>query len=57
MYGQCIRNTDRQLIDEEDTFLWLSSGDMKAETESGIIAAQDLVLETQTRRKYKLCQQ
>jgi len=24
MYGQCVRNIDRQLISEEDTFLWLS---------------------------------
>jgi len=23
MHGQCIRNIDRQLISEEDTFLWL----------------------------------
>jgi len=34
MHGQNIRNTDRQLISEEDTFLWLSKGDIKAETES-----------------------
>ena len=36
MHGQCIRNIDRQLISEEDTFLWLSKGDLKAETESEI---------------------
>jgi hypothetical protein len=24
MHGQCIRNMERQLISEEDTFLWLS---------------------------------
>jgi hypothetical protein len=29
MHGQYIRNTDRQLISEEDTFLWLSKGDLK----------------------------
>jgi hypothetical protein len=29
-HDQCIRSTDRQLISEEDTFLWLSSGDPKA---------------------------
>jgi hypothetical protein len=28
MHGQYIRNTDRQLISEEDTFLWLSKGDL-----------------------------
>ena len=31
MHGQYIRNIDRQLISEEDTFLWLSKGDLKAE--------------------------
>ena len=30
MHGQYIRNIDRQLINEEDTFLWLSKGDPKA---------------------------
>jgi len=36
-----IRNIDRQLIGEEDTFLWLSRGHLKAETESEIVATQD----------------
>jgi hypothetical protein len=31
MHGQYIRNVDGQLISEEDTFLWLSKGDLKAE--------------------------
>ena len=39
MHGQYIRNIDRQLISEEDTFLWLLKGDLKAETESEIVAA------------------
>jgi len=30
IHRQYIRNTDRQLISEEDTFLWLSKGDLKA---------------------------
>ena len=34
MHGQYIRNMERQLISEEDTFLWLSQGDLKAETEN-----------------------
>ena len=46
MHGQYIRNIDRQLISEEDTFLWLSKGDLEAETESGIAAAQDQVIQT-----------
>jgi len=41
MRGLYIRSTDRQLISEEDTFLWLSRWTLKGETESEIIAAQD----------------
>jgi len=44
--GQYIINIDRQLISEEDTFLWLSKGDLKAESESEIVAAQDQALQT-----------
>jgi len=36
---------DRQLISEEDAFLWLSK-DLIAETESEIVAAQDQALYT-----------
>jgi hypothetical protein len=67
MHGQYIRNTDRQLIREEYTFLWLSKGDLKAETESEIVAAQDQtiqikyyatkILNTETDSKCRLCQQ
>ena len=32
--GQYIRSMDRQLISEEDMFLWLLMGDLKGETES-----------------------
>jgi hypothetical protein len=46
MHGQYIRSMDRQLIDEEDTFLWLSWGDLKGDTESEIIATQDQALQT-----------
>jgi len=46
MHGQYIRNIDRQLVSEEDTFLWLSKGDLKAETESEILAAQDQAIKT-----------
>jgi len=67
MHGQYIRNRDRQLISEEDTFLWLSKGDLKAETESEIVAAQDQalqikyyatkILNIETDSKCRLCPQ
>jgi hypothetical protein len=46
MHGQYIRNIDKQLISEEDTFLWLSKGDLKAETVCEILASQEQVLQT-----------
>jgi len=46
MHGQYIRSMDRKLISKEDMFLWLLRGDMKEETESEIIAAQDQALQT-----------
>jgi hypothetical protein len=46
MHGRYVRSLDRRLISEEDTFLWLSKGDLKAETESEIVAAQDQTLQT-----------
>ena len=62
-----IRNIDRRLIGELNTFLWLSNGDLKAETESEIVAAQDQalqtkyyatkILNTETDSKCRLCQQ
>jgi hypothetical protein len=67
MHGQYIRNMYRRLISEEDTFLWLSKGGLKAETESEILAAQDRalitkcydikVLHTERDSKCRLCQQ
>jgi len=66
MHVQYIRNIDRELISEEDTFLWLSKGDLKAETESEMVAAQDQaiqtkyyatkILNTETDSKCRLCQ-
>ena len=44
MQGQCIRSIDRHLI-SDDTSLWLLRGDMKGETESEVIAAQDQALQ------------
>jgi hypothetical protein len=36
LHGQYIGSMDRQLICGEDTFIWLSRGDMKGETGSEI---------------------
>jgi hypothetical protein len=44
MHGQYIRNMDRQRISEEDTFFWLSKGDLKGENENEILATQDQAL-------------
>jgi hypothetical protein len=67
MHGQYIRSTDKQLISAEDTFLWLSKGDLKAEAESEIVAARDQelqtiyratkILQTETDSKCRLCHQ
>jgi hypothetical protein len=63
MHGQYIRNMDRQLVSEEDTFLWLSKGDLKAEAESELVAAQHTkyyatkILHTETYSKCRFCQQ
>ena len=67
MHGQCIKKMDRQLISEEDSFLWLSKEDLKEKTESEIVAAQDQalqtkyyatnILSTETDSKCRLCEQ
>jgi hypothetical protein len=67
MHGQYTRNIDKQLICEQDAFLWLLKGDLNAETESEIVAAQDQALQTkyyatkllstETGSKYRLYQQ
>jgi len=46
LHGQYIRSVDRQLIGGEDTLLWVLRGDLKGETGSGIIEAQDQALQT-----------
>ena len=65
--GQYIRNIDIELISEVDTFLWLSKGALKTETESEIVAAQNnalqtkyyatKILSTETDSKCRLCEQ
>ena len=41
MHGQLPRNLDEKLVDTEESYHWLKSGDIKGETESTIVAAQD----------------
>ena len=58
---------DRELLSEEDTFLWLSRGYLKGETEGKIIAGQEQalqtkyhateILRTETDDKCRLCKQ
>ena len=46
MHGQFPRNLDEKLVDIEQSYRWLKSGDIKAETESTIVAAQDQAIST-----------
>jgi len=46
MHGQLPRNLDEKLVDIEQSYRWLKSGDIKEETESTIVAAQDQAIST-----------
>ena len=46
MHNQCVISIGIWLISEEDMFVWLLTGHLKAETESEIITAQDQTLQT-----------
>jgi hypothetical protein len=41
MHGQLPRNLDVNLLDIKQSYRWLKSGNIKGETESSIVAAQD----------------
>ena len=41
MHGQLPCNLDEKLVDIEQSYCWLKSGDFKGETESTTVAAQD----------------
>ena len=41
MHRQLPRNLDDKLLDIEQSYHWLKSGDIKGETESTIVATQD----------------
>jgi hypothetical protein len=60
LHGQYIVSIDRQPICEEETFLWESRGELRADTESKTTAAQDhtiKILQTETDSKCGLCLQ
>jgi hypothetical protein len=46
MHGQLPRNLDEKLVDIEQLYRRLKSGDIKEETESTIVAAQDQAIST-----------
>jgi len=46
MHGQLPCNVDEKLVDIEQSYCWLKSGDIKGETESTIVAAQDQAIST-----------
>jgi hypothetical protein len=46
MHGQFPHSLDEKLVDKEQSYLWLKFGDIKGETESTIVAAQDQAIST-----------
>jgi len=46
MHGQLSRSLDEKLVDNEQSYRWLKYGDIKGETESTIVAAQDKAIST-----------
>ena len=46
MHEQLPRNVDEKLVDIEQSYRWLKSGDIKGETERAIVAAQDQAIST-----------
>jgi len=56
MHGQLPRKLDEKLVDIEQSYRWLKSGDIKGETESTIVAAQDQAINTNY-FKNKICKE
>ena len=67
MHGQFPRNLDKKLVDTEQSYRWLKSGDIKGEAESTIVAAQhqaistnyfkNKILKQEIESKCRLCKQ
>ena len=47
-HGQLPRNLDEKLVDIEQSYRWIKSGEIKGETESTIVAAQDQAISKNT---------
>jgi hypothetical protein len=45
-HGQFPRSLDEKLVDKEPSYRWLKFGDIKGETESTVVAAQDQAIST-----------
>jgi len=54
MHGQLPRNLDEKLVDIKQSYRGLKSGDIKGETESTIVAAQDQAISTNYFKKKNL---
>jgi hypothetical protein len=67
VYGQLLCNLDKKLVDNKQSYRWLKSGDIKGETESTTVAAENQTINTkyfknkflkeETESKYRLCKQ
>jgi hypothetical protein len=54
MHGQFPRSLDEKLVDKGQSYRWLKFGDIKGETESTIVAAQDQAICTHYFKRKKL---
>jgi hypothetical protein len=67
MLGQLPRNLDEKLVDIEQSYRWLKSGDIKGETGNTLVAAQhqaistnyfkNTILKEEIEGKCRLCKQ
>jgi hypothetical protein len=54
LHGQLPHKLDEKLVDIEQSYPWLKYGDIKGETESKVVAAQDQAISTNY-FKNKIC--
>ena len=54
LHGQLPRNLDEKLVDIEQSYRWLNSGNVKGETESTIVAVQDQAIISKNYFKNKI---